>query len=113
MLQALSKLTTFKTATLKAVLKGVAGFTGGGVVRYVEWYGGRRRLDADLSGIAGVKVEVLLNGAPVSVLPCRDGEAAAWLDTEKGSVIPELVVGDTIEIRQNGASILRGEFKLD
>jgi len=111
MLSALSKLTTFNTAKLKAVLKGVAGFTGGGLVRYTEWYGGRRQIDADLVGIAGVQVVVLLKAAPVATLACRDGEAAAFLDTARGADIPALAPGDTIEIRQNGAAILRGTFE--
>lgn len=113
MLSALSKLTTFKTAKLKAVLKGVAGFTGGGAVRYTEWHGGRRQLEISLTGIAGLKAEVMVNEALAARLACCNGEAAACLDTEKGEEIRALTPGVSIEIRQNGVVVLRGALAPD
>lgn len=110
MLAGLTKLTALKSPRLAALLKGVAGFTGGGVVRYTRRPDGRGKIEADLSGVAGLKVEVVVKAAPVGVLACRDGVVAGRLETAQGAPIPALEPGDLIEIRQNGAAILRGAF---
>ena len=113
MLARLSRLTATRTIRLGADLKGVAGFTGAGVVRYTEWSDGRRRIEAGLSGVAGLRAEIVVKGAPVGVLPCHEGVVAGRLETSRGAPIPALAAGDGVEIRQNGAAILKGALKLD
>ncbi|MFN0023255.1 MAG: hypothetical protein ACKVS5_05080 [Parvularculaceae bacterium] len=93
---------------LAAALKGVAGFTGAGAVRHCAWPDGHATLDADLFGIAGLKAEIVVKGDAVGAIACRDGVAAARLDTRTGAALTALQPGDIIEIRQNGAVILRG-----
>lgn len=107
----LSQLTALGAVRLAASLKGVAGFTGSGLVRYVETATWRRRIDAELSGLAGLKAELVLNGAPFCTLDCRDGLAKSKYDSAEGAGIPALCAGDVVEIRQNGAAILRGELQ--
>lgn len=110
MLAGLSRLAALRAAKLGAALKGVAGFTGAGTVRYTEWPDGRRKIEADLSGVAGLKAEIVAKGAPLGALDCRDGAAQGRLETGRGAPIPALGAGDLIEIRQNGVAILRGKF---
>lgn len=111
MLAGLSRLASMRTARLSAALKGVAGFTGGGSVRYTEWSDGRRRIEAGLKGVAGLKVEVVVKSAPVGAIACRDGAVAGRLDTAQGAPIPAVIDGDAVEIRQNGAAILQGKLQ--
>ena len=108
MLGGLSQLTALGAVRLTAALKGVAGFTGSGLVRYVETATWRRRLDAELIGLAGLRAELVINGALFCVLDCRDGAAAGRFDSAAGAGIPALCDGDLVEIRQNGAAVLKG-----
>jgi hypothetical protein len=108
MLAGLSRLAPRRVIKLQAALKGVAGFTGSGVVRAETRDDGRRRIDADLSGIAGLKAEVVIGVSPIGALACRDGAVSGRLETARGAPIPDLRAGDKIEIRQNGVAILRG-----
>ncbi len=110
MLAGLSRLAPRRVVRLQAALKGVAGFTGAGAVRAETRDDGRRRIDAELSGIAGLKAEVVVMQTPVGALSCRDGAAQGRLDTARGAPIPSFSAGDNIEIRQNGVAILRGKF---
>ncbi len=111
MLAGISQLTALGAVRLAAALKGVAGFTGSGQVRYVETAAWRRRVDAELSGLAGLRAELVLNGAPFCVLHCRDGAVRGRFDSAEGVGIPALCEGDTIEIRQNGVVVLKGELQ--
>ena len=111
MLAGFSRITSPRAAKLNAVLKGVAGFTGVGAIRYLDWPGGRRRIEADLAGVAGLKVEVVVKSIPVGALACREGAVAGRLDTNQSAPIPPLVHDDLIEIRQNGSAILRGRLE--
>lgn len=99
---------TGRLTRLEAALKGVAGFTGSGVVRYQRRADGRRLIEAGLSGLAGVRAEIVVRQAPVGAIACRDGEATGRLDSRAGAPIPPLEAGDAIEIRQNGVPVLRG-----
>ncbi|MFN3960807.1 MAG: hypothetical protein ACK4NP_12950 [Parvularculaceae bacterium] len=96
---------------LEAVLKGVAGHTGSGAVRYEEHKDGRRRLKADIAGVAGLSVEIVVNGALLATLACRDGRAARRFDSAAGAAVPALRPGDRVEIRQNGDFIFTGTLK--
>ena len=104
-------MTAMRTMRLGADLKGVAGFTGGGDVLYTEWSDGRRRIEADLAGVAGLKAEIVVKGALVGALPCREGVVAGRLETARGAPIPTLADGDAVEIRQNGVAILKGALR--
>lgn len=110
MLAGISRLAVRRIVRLEAALKGIAGHTGAGIVRCALWSDGRRTTEATLSGIAGLKAEIVLNGAPVGALSCQDGAAAGKLDSRNGAPIPSLCEGDRIEIRQNGVAILRGRL---
>jgi hypothetical protein len=110
MIGKLSRLAPLGGTRLEAPLRGVAGFTGSGVVRYAAHANGRRRIDADLKGLAGLKAEIVAGAAPLGALPCRAGSASARFDSAQGAAIPALQPGDTIEIRQNGVAVLRGVF---
>jgi hypothetical protein len=110
MLGGISQLTALGAVRLTATLKGVAGFTGAGLVRYVETANWRRRIEAELTGLAGLKAELVLNGALFCKLDCRDGAARGRFDSAQGVGIPALCQGDIIEIHQNGVAVLRGEL---
>jgi hypothetical protein len=107
MLAGLLRFAASKSVKLAAALRGVAGFTGGGTVRYAQWLDGRRKIDVDLSGVAGLKTEIVVKSAPVGALSCRNGAVSGRLDTARGAPIPALAAGDLVEIRQNGDAILR------
>ncbi len=108
MLARLSRLAARRIVKLEAALKGVAGFTGAGIVRCAVWSDGRRTAEADLTGIAGLKADLVIKAAPVGALACRDGAVAGKLDTARGAPIPAFDAGDTVEVRQNGVVILKG-----
>jgi hypothetical protein len=111
MLAGLSRLRPPKATRLGVSLDSVAGFTGGGEIRYTERPGQRRRIEADLTGVAGLKVEVVVHSSPVGALSCREGAVTGRLETDKGAPIPALAAGDLVEIRQNGVAILRGRLQ--
>lgn len=111
MLAGLSQVTALGAVRLAAALKGVAGFTGSGLVRYVETATWRRRIDAELTGLAGQKAELVMNGACFCTLDCDDGAARGRFDSAEGAGIPALCAGDIVEIRQNGVAVLKGEFQ--
>lgn len=111
MLGGISQVTALGAVRLAAALKGVAGFTGSGSVRYVETPSWRRRVEAELSGLAGLKAELVLNGALFCVLDCREGAAKGRFDSAEGVGIAALCEGDIVEVRQNGASVLKGELQ--
>lgn len=96
---------------LRAALKGVAGFTGSGFVRFFEKPNWGRRIDADLSGLGGLKADIIVNGAWLGALECRAGAAAGRFDGARGASIPSLCEGDIVEIRQNGVAVLRGALE--
>ncbi|HBS35724.1 MAG TPA: hypothetical protein DEA50_11710 [Parvularcula sp.] len=100
-----------RTVRLEAALKGVAGFTGSGVLRAQSREGGRRRIEADLSGIAGQKAEIVIGLSSIGALACRDGAATGRFDSAAGASIPALGEGDIVEIRQNGVTVLKGALK--
>ncbi len=111
MLAGLSQLTALGAVRLAVALKGVAGFTGSGQVRFVETSTWRRRVDAELSGLAGLKAELVLNGAAFCTLDCNDGAARGRFDSAEGVGIPALCEGDIVEVRQNGVAVLKGDLK--
>lgn len=93
---------------LEAVLKGVAGFTGSGVVRYFVRADGTRRIDAEIFGIAGRRAEIAVGGAPLVEVTCDDGSGDGHFDSAVGAPLPVLCAGDMVEVRQNGVAVLRG-----
>lgn len=95
---------------LEAVLKGVAGFTGSGVVRYSMRADGTRRIDAELLGVAGRRAEIAFGGAPLVEVTCDDGAGDGHFDSAVGAPLPVLCAGDTVEVRQNGVAVLRGSL---
>ncbi|MDZ7628810.1 MAG: hypothetical protein U5J99_10460 [Parvularculaceae bacterium] len=112
MIAKLSRLAPWRIVKFAATLKGVAGYTGKGAVRAETRSDGSRRIDADLSGIAGLKAEIVVKEAPVGALACCDGVVIGRLETAHGAPIPDLQAGDVIEIRQNGVTILKGVLAL-
>lgn len=111
MLNTLSRILPLRVLTLEARLKGVAGYTGSGVFRYVAWSSGHVTYDIDLRGIAGLHAGIIARGVSLAPLAVKDGKAAKAFDSRRGDPAPALAAGDTIEIRQNGHAILAGVLK--
>lgn len=89
-------------------LRGVAGFTGTGEVRFTAWPDGHVSLIADLRGVAGLRAELWARGEKVGPLSGDNGRISAQFDTRAGGPALALAPGDLIEVRQNGAVILTG-----
>jgi len=50
-----------------------------------------------------------VRGTALVSVACRDGEALGLFDSRKGAPRVDIAEGDDIEIRQNGAVVLKGE----
>lgn len=92
----------------EARLKGVAGFTGSGVIRYALSAAGSTNYETRLRGVAGLRCELFVGGEYVATLPCENGKVASKFDSRLGDPAIQLGEGDAVEIRQNGAVILQG-----
>jgi hypothetical protein len=108
LIETLSQLLRRPAIRCDVRLKGVAGFTGVGDVRFTAWRDGHVRLDADLRGVAGLKAELWARGAKVGPLAGDNGRISAHFDTKNGGPSIALAAGDLVEVRQNGAVILAG-----
>ncbi len=93
---------------LLAKLKGVAGFTGSGSFRYALSPAGSSNYEATLTGVAGLRCELFVEGEFIAQLSCRDGKVSARFDSRLGEPAIRLKKGDLVEIRQNGDVILEG-----
>lgn len=91
-----------------ARLKGVAGFTGTGEVRFTAWPDGHVTVLADLRGVAGLRAELWARGEKIGPLAGDKGRISAHFDTRNGGPAVALAPGDAVEIRQNGNVILTG-----
>jgi hypothetical protein len=92
----------------EAKMKGVAGFTGSGVVRYALSAAGSANYETTLRGVAGLRCELFVAGEYVATLACADGKVASKFDSRLGDPAIQLADGDAVEIRQNGGVILQG-----
>ncbi len=108
MLRTLNQILPFGAFSLEAKLKGVAGYTGGGLFRYRTWPSGDVAYEADLRGLAGLRAELHVHGERMALLACRDGKASGQFDSRRGDPAIALAAGDIVEIRQHGCLILRG-----
>ena len=111
MLALLKSVFTVKTLDLETKLTGAAGR---GEIEYSEYSNGDRRYEIELRDVVDAPAEFVVNGVAVrTVRPSESG----WFDTSyysnKGDEVPTLVAGDSVEIRQNGATILEGVLRPD
>ena len=111
MFDTLSRLLPLTVERSEARLKGVAGFTGTGQIRYAAWSAGHVTIDADLRGVAGLRAELHARGDRLANLSCNNGVISAQFDSRKGGPAIALAAGDRIEILQNGQVILRGVLR--
>ncbi|MEZ5895087.1 MAG: hypothetical protein R3C51_01685 [Parvularculaceae bacterium] len=108
----LSKIRNFlhRKSLLKATLSGVAGHTGSGAFDYVHYANGYAQFDVALSGVAGTRASLFLEGVELAEIAIDDGKAIFTGDTRKSGVSVIALPGDTVEIRQHGDVILRGDL---
>ena len=97
-------------SVLSTNLRGIAGYTGTGSIRYVRHSNGERILKISLCGIGGKIVDICDQKANTLSINVVGGSAKAQLNSRKGTDIPEFESGDIIEIRQNSDIILSGTF---
>lgn len=108
MLNVFARLVPHRLERFEARLKGVAGFTGSGRFRYSIWSNGHVDYEAELKGLAGVRAEIFVRGMALVSVQCDEGEAFGLFDSRRGAPRLAIAEGDEIEIRQNGAVVLRG-----
>jgi len=111
MLNAVRALAIFRHRRLEAKLKGVAGFTGSGVMRYVARPPARVRYEIDLKGVAGLKAELWMRGARICEFPIDNGRASVDIRSGQGAPAIAASAGETVSIRQNGDVILSGRLE--
>lgn len=112
-LNVLTQLFSVKTADLEAKLRGVAGFTGYGEVEFAAFSSGKRCLEVEVRGAAGLVADVYINDEKVGAVSLNKGRADEFFDTRHGHSVPDLSEGDKVEIRQNGQVILEGVLAQD
>ena len=110
LLDAIRKIGIFKGRRYEAKLKGVAGFTGGGVFRYASRPPARIRYEIDVKGVAGLKAELWLRGAFIFEFELENGKATVSLPNSRS--VPAIAAreGETVAVRQNGDVILSGRL---
>lgn len=99
-----------RKSLLKATLSGVAGHTGTGSFDYVHYANGYAQFDVSLSGVAGTRASLFLDGAELAEIAIDDGKAIFAGDTRKSGAAVIALPGDSVEIRQHGVVILRGDL---
>lgn len=110
MLAMLKNLFPAKTVDLETKLTGA---TGHGEIEYAEWSGGDMSYEIELRGVADTPAEVRVNGVTVKTVTPAAGRFDTRYSTRRGEEVPQLALGDRIEVWQDGAKILEGAMRLD
>jgi hypothetical protein len=61
----------------------------------------------------GASAEVVIDGATVAQLPVQGGRGRRVLSSSEGAQVPDVKVGQEVEIRVHGKAVLAGVFKPD
>ena len=82
---------------------------------YADYQRGQyRELDvkvAHLSGLAGQRVGIFLNGSRVGSMVVRSSGSAEFdVSTEYGQTVPRVHLGDRVAVRSHGTRVARGAF---
>lgn len=111
LLGAIRNWAAFKARRYEARLKGVAGFTGVGVFRYIARPPARIRYELDVKGVAGLKAELWLRGAFICEFALENGKATVSIPSSRS--VPAIAVreGEAVVVRQNGDAILSGRLQ--
>lgn len=107
MLQSLLRILPPVSGVLTVKLAGVDGFTGRGAVRYAT-AGDAFVMTVTLTGIAGKRAEIFVDGKRLAGIAVTNGRASATLSSSRGDKSPPLREGAQIDIRQNGDTVLNG-----
>ena len=113
MLASLMRLLPRIAQELEAKLSGVNGYTGYGEIELTFWHSGTREMEVELRGVAGRQAEIHLNGSQAVTVDLSNGRVDKYFDTRNGDNVPELTIGDRVQVRQNGDIILEGILELD
>ncbi len=103
-----------KIADLEARLSPVNGGTGRGEIEFSSWRDGSKQLEIELRGVTGAATaDVYINGERVKTVTLDNGRIDDFLDTRKGDAVPDLSVGASVEVHQNGGPVLGGVMAPD
>ncbi len=107
MLQTLLRMLPSARGSLAVKLIGVDGFTGRGSIRFSAAENGGA-LSVSLTGVAGLRADIVADGEIVATAPITNGRAEATFSSSKGDILPALQEGAQIDIQQNGDVVLTG-----
>ncbi len=102
-----------KISDLEARLAPVNGGSGRGEIEFSSWRDGSKQLEIELRGVSGATADVYINGERVKTVTLDNGRIDDFMDTRKGDAVPDLVVGASVEVRQNGSPVLGGVLEPD
>jgi hypothetical protein len=102
-----------KLADLEARLVAPAGSRGHGEIDYSERADGSRSLEVELRDVSPGEAEIVIDGRIAARVPIRGVKADHYLSTRAGDAPPLCRIGDRVEVRLNGAVVLKGEFQQD
>ncbi len=108
MFETILKALPRKSADLEAKLHGVNGFTGRGEIEFVAWKSGAKEMEVELRGVAGRNAEIYADDAHVMTVSFDNGRLDQTFTTRKGDVLPDLIEGTRVDVRQNNEVILEG-----
>ncbi len=102
-----------KVSDLEARLAPVDGGSGRGEIEFSSWRDGSKQLEIELRGVSGTSADVYINGERVKTVSLDNGRIDEFIDTRKGDDVPDLAVGASVEVRQNGNPVLSGVLAPD
>lgn len=102
-----------KVTDLEARLAPPAGARGFGEVEYSAWADGAQSLDIELRDLRPGDVEVVIGRRIVTHIRMRGATADQHFSTRGGDHVAACRLGERVEIRQNGETILSGAFQAD
>lgn len=118
MFEALKKLFRYKRSEVEAHLNPTPECTWGGVgeIEVEVWSDGTVQIEASIkhSGVPdGTELEVCCSGNRVTTLLVNGGYAKVYVSSGDGSPLPEVGIGDDGELRHDGKTLYRGQFRRD
>ena len=116
MFKFLSKAFKVRKSELEAKLQPLNGHPGWGEVELSEYSDGSIKVEIEYKGATlsdGETMDIVIGGKNVAYATVVGGCVREWLTSETGAELPQVVVGDFVELVLHDETIARGTFHPD